>query len=336
MELPPEYLGGTVAQLLDRVFPSDEDSRQEIAGRFDLRANPDLPEIYGVLLAVCEEWRDWRCALSVVSVDGAGVDLNAAASRLVLPSSEDLPLLSLRMEQEYHALEYAARHGFWAERAELLAWLRSLTTIYFLDKHDVSPDAAGVSTGTPPDIASGLSRALRSLQSQGLIAPQDLADDPDVGAASGEPLTFAITPEGRSFIRELLTETESYIDLYDHYQDTAIDLDGELVEFGTGRGVDLRVEAFMAEGLDPIRTVFLLRLYDGTLDARLRDWAEVIESEDFYEAVLEPVVNRDGADPAAMELAIEHGYSWLEERQEQARREETQREILRRADGGTP
>ena len=77
------------------------------------------------------------------------------------------------------------------------------------------------------------------------------------------------------------------------------------MEFGTGRGVDLRVEAFMAEGLDPIRTVFLLRLYDGTLDARLRDWAEVIESEDFYEAVLEPVVNRDGADPAAMELAIE-------------------------------
>jgi hypothetical protein len=28
----------------------------------------------------------------------------------------------------------------------------------------------------------------------------------------------------------------------------------------------LRVQIFIAEGLDPVRTVFLLRLYDGTLD----------------------------------------------------------------------
>ena len=93
------------------------------------------------------------------------------------------------------------------------------------------------------------------------------------------------------------------------------------------------VEAFLADGLDPIRAVFLLRLYDGAFDHRLRDWQDAIEGEEFYEGILEPVVNRDGATPEAMEVVIESGLSWLEEQQEQARREEAEREILRRAEG---
>ena len=209
---------------------------------------------------------------------------------------------------------------------ELLAWLRSLTALYYIDKHEVRLDAAGMS----PDSAPRLASALDSLQSQGLIASQDPADVPPE-----EPPPFVITPEGRRFIAGLLAETESYINLYDHFQDTTVYLDRELVEFGTGRGADLRVQTFLAEGLDPIRTVFLLRLYDGTLDARLRDWTKGYrERDDYYDAVLEPVVNRDGVDPSAMELAVESGYAWLEELQEQARREEQQREMLRRASQG--
>ena len=52
--------------------------------------------------------------------------------------------------------------------------------------------------------------------------------------------------------------------------------------------------------------------------------------------MLEPVVNRDGLAPEAMELVIEHGYVWLEERQELARREASDRELLRRAGGEPP
>ena len=327
VELPPEFGQGAVSGLLDRLLPADADAQREIAGHFDLRANPDLPDIYAVFLAVSEEWRDWRCALRVTSADGESVELDTPVSRLIAPGPDGSPLLALRLEQHYRALEYAVRQGLWESREELLAWLRSLTALYYIDKHEVRLDAAGMS----PDAAPRLASALDSLQSQGLIASQDPADVPPE-----EPPPFVITPEGRRFIAGLLTETESYIDLYDHFQDTAVDLDRELVEFGTGRGADLRVQTFLAEGLDPIRTVFLLRLYDGTLDARLRDWTEVIESDDYYQAVLEPVVNRDGVDPSAMELAIEGGYAWLEELQEQARREEQQREILRRASGEAP
>ena len=80
VELPDEFLAGSVSQLLDLVFPADEESQRRISERFDLRANPDLPEIYDVLMAVCQEWRDWRCALSV-SVGRELVALDAPSAR---------------------------------------------------------------------------------------------------------------------------------------------------------------------------------------------------------------------------------------------------------------
>ena len=254
----------------------------------------------------------------------------------------------LRLEQQYRALEYAVRHGFWTSRRELLDWMRSLTALYFLDKHEVE-----LYPGSLPEPAPALREVLASLQSQGLIVappPENLPLPPREGRGEGvlgDASPYAITPLGRRFIAGLLAETESLIDQYDHYKDTVVDplslpphrggiQGGTHAEFDTGRGADLRVEAFLAEGVDPIRAVFLLRLYDGTFDHRLRDWQDAIEDVEFYEGILEPVVNRDGATPEAMELVIESGLSWLEERQEQARREEMEREILRQAEGETP
>ena len=339
LEMPPDCRRLALAQLLDRAFPASHEERQEIAAQFapgtgNYRVNPDLPDIYAVFLAVCEEWRDWRCALSVASADGAEVDLSAPVSQLIL-AGPDGPLLALRLEQRYCALEYAVRHGFWPNRRELLAWMRSLTALYFLDKHEVR-----LWPGSLPEPAPALREALAALQSQGLVAAPHPGDFPlpqGEGWGEGVPVDaspYAITPLGRRFIAGLLAETEHLIDQYGHYQDTALDIDRETVEFGTGRGSDLRVQAFLAEGLDPVRAVFLLRLYDGAFDHRLRDWQRAMEGEEFYEGMLEPVVNRDSADPGAMELVIESGYSWLEERQEQARREEAEREILRRAEEG--
>ncbi len=333
LEMPPEFRLLSVSELLDRAFPGSPEEQQAIGAQFapgtcNFRANPDLPEIYAVFLAVCEEWRDGRCALRVTSADGADVDLAAPVSTLIYVGPDSL-LLTLRLEQQYSAIEYAVRHGLWASAEELLDWMRSLTTLYFLDKHEVE-----LHHDSPTESGPGLRGALASLQSQGLITPTPPSDD---------PAPYAITPLGRRFIAGLLAETESLIDQYDHYRDTVVDplflpphrggIQGEAyAEFDTGRGADLRVAAFLAEGLDPIRAVFLLRLYDGTFDHRLRDWQDAIEDEEFYEGILEPVVNRDGATPEAMELVIESGLSWLEERQEQTRREEAEQEILRRAE----
>ena len=328
VELPARFLDGSVSDLLDRVFPVDPDAQQEIVRLFDLRANPDLPEIYGVFLAVCEEWRDWRCSLRV-SKGGNDVGLDAVASRL-LPDGDGPLELRLRFEQDYRPLEYAVRHGFCESREELLGWMRSLTALYFLDKHEVELLASPQGFSSPV-----LYRALVDLESQGIITPLQPAEEVEEPSQPGAGL-YGITTEGRGFISELLAETETYIDQYDHFQDVLVDADGETVEFGTGRGADLRVQAFMADDLDPIRTVFLLRLYDGTLDARLRDWARVLETDEFFEAILEPVVNRDGVSPEAMLLVLEEGSAWLEEQQAEAQRERQDQEILARARRNAP
>ena len=329
VELPSDYLNGSVSQLLDRAFPADHESQRLISDQFDLHANPDLPEIYAVLLAACNEWRDWRCALAL-SMGGQTVALDTPLAEL-LPPTDGTPVLQLRLEQHYRALEYALRHGFWASRGDLLGWMRSMAALYFIDKHEAVLPA-------PPPLSCGpaLAGALQELASRGIIAPQSRS----TGDASGEALSddpfYAVTTEGRRIIAGLLTETESYIDQFDHYQDTLADPEADTVEFGTGRGADLRVEVFMAEGLDPLRTVFLLRFYDGTLDSRLRDWVEAIESEELFEGLLEPVVNRDSASPEILAAIIEQGNDWLEEQQDRARREEQDRDLLRRAQDGAP
>ena len=329
VELPTHFLDGTVSDLLDRVFPADGENQEQVLARFDLRANPDLPEIYGVFLAVCEEWRDWRCALRV-STGGGAVALNDLASRPLI-DGDGSPVLTLRMEQEYRALEYAVRHGLGEGRKELLGWMRPLTVLYFLDKHSAElPSSPGF--GASPALA----KSLDELQSQGIIGLGKMDQTEVEGQPKGDCSNYGITLEGRRFISELLSETESCIDQFDHYQDVLVDTDGEEVEFGTGRGLDLRVQAFLAEGMDPIRTVFLLRIYDGTLDARLRDWTEVLETEEFFEALLEPVANRDGVPHEAMELVLEQGYAWLEDRQDQLRRDRQDQEILARARRNAP
>jgi hypothetical protein len=112
-----------------------------------------------------------------------------------------------------------------------------------MDKHELRLQVS------PPGVVDhALLSIAHLLQAQELIA------------LSPETNTFAITREGRRFIGRLLAETESYIDLYDHFKDTASEEGADMVEFDTGRGADLRVLVFIAEGLDPIRTLFLLRL----------------------------------------------------------------------------
>jgi hypothetical protein len=87
---------------------------------------------------------------------------------------------------------------------------------------------------------------------------------------------------------------------------------------------------FIAEGLDPIRTVFLLRLYDGTLDIFSSTWRERIKDENFFDEILEPVVNRQNVDEALLDRIIGAGYVYLEERHQAARESAEREEIIQR------
>ena len=88
---------------------------------------------------------------------------------------------------------------------------------------------------------------------------------------------------------------------------------------------------YEAEGLDPLRVVFLLLLYNGTLDSYEGDWREAIQREEFYDEVLAPIVDRPEVDGATIDSIIESGLTYLAERDEESTATARRRELLARA-----
>ena len=313
--LPKARVKLTVWELFEWLFHEEPQAQALVEAMLDRRANPDLPDIYAVFLDVFHQWRLGHCALFLSTASGDRVALEEKVTdRLkeadnVPGASPPAPTLALHVVQKYRPLEYAVASGAWDSQEELLAWLRSLTLLYFLDKHNSLPDSMSGRIEAPLAAAADL------LEQNGIIEP-----------LSG-PDASPITPEGRRQIGALLDETEAYIDQYDLFKDVVYDALADTVEFGTGRGQDLRVQVFQAEGLDPVRVVFLLRLYDGTLDEFVSTWRRQVCDPEFFDRILEPVVNHDRVDDAVMGRIIEAGLAYGEELREMEQLEEWRRDV---------
>ena len=311
LTLPADYARLSIGQLLDTIFPTDELSRVAVAEGLDTAANPDLPDIYDCFLPVLDQYRAGLCQLRV-RVGGLAAELSDPVSRYGQAVAAGTTELELSIAPEYRALDYAVAEGYAASQEELLAWLRECILLYFLDKHEYRLPAFG-----DGDAVTALGATVESLCGQGLL---NLAEE------SG---FYEISTKGRRFIGRLLTETEGYIDRFDVFKDTLWDEDGGGVEFDSGHGEDLRAQLFIAEGLDPARTVFLLRLYDGTLDEFAADWVELMGDAEFFQRLLEPVVNREQAPEEWLPAILEAGYAYAEA-QESVERERRARERIAR------
>ena len=317
--LPLEYAQLAVWDLLESVFPAEGPLQAEIAAKLDLRENPDLAEIFDVLLDAFTQCRLGYCTLNLSTDEGTPLEpYDRSQKYLKLPKGKEqrnsaCPALHLVIEQEYRALDYAVRQGYWETHEELLEWLQALTLLYFLDKHEVE-----IPAGATADGDEGWSTIARVLCRENLALP------------SVETGMVTVTESGRQFIGSLLAETESYIDRFDLFKDVAYDLHSGSVEFDTGNGEDLRVQVFEAEGLDPVRAVFLLRLYDGTFDKFASNWQQLIPNTAFFEEILEPAVNHDRVEDAAIGRVIESGYALIEEGEEAAREVRSRQATLER------
>jgi hypothetical protein len=307
----------TVGALLNEVLPEDEVEQGQVLASLDVRANPDLPEIYAELLDIFDQWRLGECTLRFFATDGSEIELfHPVRDHLAsLPSThretESHCVLALQVERRYAVL---ARFVEWGgDKGGLLEWLQAGTLLYFMDKHGFHlPEA-------PPD---ELDRRL-------LPIADDLGSR-DLIALSPEPREYQITVQGRQFIGDMIAEAESCIDQCDVFDDVWYELDTHAIEFGTGHGEDLRVQVYESEGMDPIRVVFLLRLYDGTLDEFADSWRRGVHSEEFFDDILRPVLNHDRVDEALVGWIIESGYAHNEEMAEVARERAFQEEVLRR------
>ena len=307
----------TIDGLLDEVFSDDEVKRAELAAALDVRANPDLPDMYDALLIVFDQWRRGDCTLRFFANHGPEVELSDLLSnhiglrRSPDPIVEARPLLDLVIEQRFDVLDRLADGGVDAD--ELVRWLQGLTLLYFIDKHGYRLDV-----DAPDEVDRRLLPVAGELAGKGLIAAGDEAG------------IYAVTREGRRFLGQVIEETEAYIGQYDVFGDVSYDIEAGTAEFGTGRGDDLRVQVYESEGIDPARAVFLLRLCDSTLDAYADSWRERIHSREFYDEVLLPVLDHGRVDDELVGWIIESGYALNEERSEAADRRIARQNIRRR------
>ena len=309
--LPADCAGPSLAQLLAALFPPEEPARQAIADSLDTAANPDLPDIYDCFLPVFDQYRLGLCQLTLTAA-GRPAEFSDPVAIYLPPAPSSPANLELTLAPQYRPLDYAVAQGYAASRDELLDWLRECTLLYFLDKHEY-PLPARPETAN----AAVLETAATGLCRQGLL---------NLSAETG---FYEITPGGRRFIGRLLTETESYIDRFDVFKDTLWDEDWGRAEFDTGRGVDLRPQLFSVEGLDPVRTVFLLRLYDGTLDEFAAAGPAFIGDAGFFDRLLEPAVNCDLAPEELLPAILEEGYAYAEAQDAAQQERRAQQSIAR-------
>ena len=322
--LPAEYAGLRIGELLQVVFPEDEEGRSRLEDMFDLRENPDLPEIYEALLEVLSRWRLGDYYLKISLADGTVLELSDPTVGLLRPPElqgsgrPSYPVLNMEMEREFPTLDHAVREEYWEDKEKLMGWLQSQTLLYFLDKHEFRL------LPTPKTEADQrLVTIAGALVENELILPCE------------ETGCFRITEHGRQFLGSQIAETESNIDRYDLFKDVVYDRDGGPMEFGSGRGEDLRVQVFITEGLDPVRTVFLLRLYDGSLDEFIGAWQGRIDDESFYNEILEPVMDHQRAKEDLIGQIIESGFAYIEEETEEQRENLSTQRILEMV-RGTP
>ena len=351
INLSQNFLADTLERLFEHLFPATCAAQGKIGRLLDAETNPDIPDIYRIFSQVIDEYTKGLCILFFFTEFGLPLELaNLVSDALDTQSKKSYVAYDARgsegpcdslgkvyghhdergqvisdpyrmsvtvnIYQAYRPLEYAVSEGFWESRHAVLGWLRSLSLLYFMDKHQTKIEA---DQGMADD---SVALTIFDLRQKGLIS------------ALPDSSTLVINDLGRNFIEQLIEETESYIDCYDHFRDVYYrSLGGEIspgsVQFESNRGVDLRVEIFLNNQLDPIRTVFLLLLYDGTLDQFTGDWQTVITNESIFEDLLRPVVDRNCVDEKTIHLLQKLGEDYLLSQRVQSGESKYQQEIIR-------
>ena len=319
VELGPEYLNFRLGEFLDIVFPRNKRQQAKILSMLDVKENPDLPDMYGALLEIFAEWRDGKCSLNFFINQGPEIkqtdrlDDHLSLMRSPERQIEETPLLDLVIDQNLDVLDYLATAGYIKNKQQTIEFMQTNMLMYFLEKHNYKLPVAPIE-----DTDKKLTPIARKLQSANLIAPSEIEQ------------IYEISEEGRQAVGRTIAETESYINQYDVFKDVYHDSGSGALEFDTGRGQDLRIQIYEYEDRDPVRVIFLLRLYDGTLDEASATWRDSIHSEQFFGEVLSPITNAVRIDEDMVELVIEAGYNFAEVRSDTAIEVKSQEELLRR------
>ena len=90
------------------------------------------------------------------------------------------------------------------------------------------------------------------------------------------------------------------------------------------------MQVYVSEGVDPVRAVFLLLLYDSTLDAYSETWQGEVQNEEFFNEFLRPVLDHARVGDELIGQVIESGYAHNEELAETAEERAFEQDVVRR------
>ena len=219
MRLPASFRELSLGDLIERVFP--DDSYAESTASLDVRANPDLPELYESLLDTFRTWRRGGCDLRFCVNDGPEISAAEPVAKHLGVLRPAQTLLDLVIEQRFTTLDHAVAHDHWTSTKELREWLQSYTMLYLVAN---SGRPFGLNVEAEPDI--GLHTIVSSLEKRRLAEP------------SPDSRSWQVTPDGRKELEGLGRETESLCERYDVFRDVLYGLH-VAIEFESGLGRDL-------------------------------------------------------------------------------------------------
>ena len=283
----------TLGSLIDATFPPDPCDQRQVKRLLDARANPDLPDMYDALLELLDHWRERRCDLRFYVNHGVELTLDGHIGGWVAERGGAPALLDLVMEQLPTPLEYAVHQGHADDSGAVLRWLEETAVLFFLWRGSAAERLCEAGEDTLTD-------TLHRLEHQGYVSTLG-------GKAE-------VSPEGDQHMGQLIAEAESYVDRYDLFSDVLPGAAPGPHRFGTGRGIDLRVHVYEAEGVDPLRAVFLLRIYDSSLEeAAGESWMRAATDPDFFRDILAPVTDSEDIDPHVLDAVIDDGFAMMEQ-----------------------
>jgi len=298
----------SVADLIDYLWPPCEGPYSE--PDFDEGKNPDSGEIYRLCGRAINDSRSQKCSINFKTGMGAIGHTDTIDAHI------HNGILNLIVNYQYTPFQYAVARSYYETCKKIIDALQTQLMIHYLDRYThILSNVAG------DESHSGL-----------LATANRLVEDDLLEYGEGQE-GYEVTETGYRAMEIQVTDTEMMIERYDIFSDVDIDEETSETAFGSAMGLDIRVQVYEAEGIDPIRAVFSRMLYDNGLsrgtDLNLID---ALCDKDFFSKSLEPVVNRDEVAATILDDVINDGLTLIEEDMEAREAHERHRRLLRYLD----
>lgn len=294
---PGEAESLTLGQLIDTyLLGSSREDRERIRASLDTDTNPDLPEL----------WLAVRRAFDDVAKGKATMRLHLNKGPLDVRRDEPVGRLFSRAYSQEHGFDYRLIDLVLEvvdipgirlppeQRAAMVRGFRALLLLYLMDrfKKDFTFEGRAFDEVGVEEVADWM-------VTEGWL---DLSAK-DIGDTYKG--VYVRKEEGNRILREAVRETDRLIQTYDQYADVTVD--EEPPRFRTGRGEDLRVHVYAAEGIDPLRAAFLMNLENGYYDA---NWQSVFRDEAWFNELLTIAGAACPVSPQKLDRIIRAGKAW--------------------------